>query len=490
MAVRQFKLFINGEYRAGHDGQTLLSTNPANGEVVGEVAQATVEDVDRAVQAAAEAFPAWAGRPGEERGRILARAAEILRRRAAEFAELEMRDVGKTITDTTNIDVPVSVNFLEWYAGATLECTGETIPVGNPNQIDFSLRQPYGVVGLIAPWNFPLVNVILKVGPALAVGNTAVMKPASWTPLSTLLMGEVFAEAGLPPGVLNIVAGIGSVVGEALCAHPKVMKIFFTGSTEVGQRILQVASRNVTDTSMELGGKSANIIFADADWEQALAGATFGILLNNGQNCIAGSRLLVEKKIYDKFVAALATRFKSIRPGDPAKRSSQLGAIVSEQHYRTIMRYIEIGQQEGARLECGGKHPDGQEFAKGWFIEPTLFSHVSNKMRIAQEEIFGPVLVVIPFADEDEAVAIANDTIYGLGNGIFTTDLAKAHRVLRRLESGTVYVNTYNMIYPQSPFPSWKHSGNAVERGLHGLCENTRFKNVIMDISGKPIQWP
>jgi len=488
MSVRRFRLFVNGRYCPGQEGQTVPCTNPANGEVVAEVAVGTAADVDRAVEAADRAFPAWADMSGEQRGRILIRAAEILGRRAKEFAELEMLDVGKTISDTTNIDVPVSVNFLQWYGRAALDNLGETIPIPNPKQFDFSLRQPYGVVGLIAPWNFPLVNAVLKSGPALAVGNTAVMKPASWTPLTTLLIGEVFAEAGLPPGVLNIVNGSGGVVGEAICAHPRVRKIFFTGSTEVGRRILQVASRNVTDTSMELGGKSPNIIFADADWDQAVAGAAFGILLNNGQNCIAGSRLLVEREIHDQFVAALVSKFKSIRIGDPADKSSQLGAIVSESHYRTIMEYVEIGKEE-ARLECGGKHPPGEAFSKGWFIEPTLFSNVSNDMRIAQEEIFGPVLAVIPFAGEDEAVAIANDTIYGLGSGVFTTDLAKAHRVLRRLEAGTVYVNTYNMVYPQAPFPSWKQSGNAVERGLHGLLENTRFKNVIMDVSGQPIDF-
>lgn len=489
LSTKQFKLLIDGEYCAAQNGATAASTNPANGEVVAEVAQASADDVSRAVEAAQRAFPGWSNLPGEQRGAILTRAANLLRERLQEFAELETRDVGKTIRDTTQIDIPVSASFLEWYGGVTLETVGETIPIGNPDQVDFSLRQPYGVVGLISPWNFPLVTAILKIGPALAVGNTAIMKPASWTPLTTMLLGEVFRDAGLPPGVLNILVGSGGTVGEAICAHPLVKKIFFTGSTEVGQRIMCVASENVTDTSVELGGKSPNIIFADADWEQALAGATFGILLNNGQNCISGSRLLVERPIYDKFVAALAERFQSLRVGDPMDEASQLGSIVAEGHYRSIMDYIEIGKQEGATLACGGKQPEGDAFANGWFIEPTLFTDVDNKMRVAQEEIFGPVLVVIPFEGEDEAVEIANDTIYGLGSGVFTTDLARAHRVARRIEAGTVYVNTYNMVYPQSPFPGWKQSGNTVERGIHGLLENTRYKNVIMDISGKPIEW-
>ena len=489
MTIKDAKLFVDGKYCDAKGGATFESINPANGRLIARVAKAGTADVSRAVAAADRAFPGWSAQPGEVRGRILTRAAEILRERLKEFAEWEMRDVGKPISDATNVDVPISAGFLQWYGEVTLEFRAETIPIGNPDQVDFTLRQPYGVVGLISPWNFPLFTAILKIGPALAAGNTAVMKPASWTPLTTLMLGEVFTEAGLPRGVLNIVAGPGSVVGEAICAHPKVQKIFFTGSTEVGQRILKVSSDNVTDPSMELGGKSPNIIFADADWEQAVAGATFGIMFNNGQNCIAGSRLLVEKKIYKKLLSALVQKFRSLKVGDPTKKSTQLGPLVSREHYETVMRYIRIGKEEGATLMCGGKRPRGKEFAKGCYVEPTLFGDVSNDMRIAQEEIFGPVLVAIPFRDEDDAVAIANDTPYGLGSGIFTTDLAKAHRVARRLESGTVYINTYNMVNPQSPFPAWKHSGIGVERGHHGLLEYTRYKNVIMDISGKPIPW-
>ena len=489
MPIEEFQLFINGKYCNAKGGDTFESINPANGRVVARAAKGGRADVDRAVRAAEKAFPQWSARPGPERGKILAAAAEILRRRAKEFAKWETLDVGKPISATTGLDVPVSADWLEWYGSVCLDFRGETIPVANPDQIDFTIRQPYGVVGLIAPWNFPLVNAILKIGPALTVGNTAIMKPASWTPVTTLMLGEVFAEAGLPPGVVNMVAGGGGSVGEAICNHPSVKKIFFTGSTEVGQRILKVTADNVTGTSMELGGKSPNIIFADADWDQAIAGGTFAIMLNSGQNCIAGSRLLVEKKIYRKFTAALTERFKALRVGDPLNKTTQLGPVVTRDHYDTVMEYIRIGKDEGAKVLCGGRHPPGKRFAKGCYIQPTLFGDVSNDMRVAREEIFGPVLVAIPFADEDEAVAIANDTPYGLGSGIFTTDLCKAHRMIRRLESGTVYVNTYNMIYPQSPFPSWKQSGNAVERGHHGLLENTRYKNVIIDISGKSIPW-
>lgn len=487
--MEEFKLFIDGTHRDSENGETFDSVNPATGEPIARIAAGNAEDVERAVASAQEAYPAWAETPGEERGAVLRKAAEILRSRTDEFAKWETLDSGKCIADTKGGDLSIGLTFLEWYASHTMDTEGETIPVGNPGQIDYTVRQPYGVVGLISPWNFPLVTAILKIGPALAVGNAAVMKPASWTPITTLMLGEVFAEAGLPAGALNIISGGGSTVGEALCAHPGIGKIFFTGSTDVGQRILRVAAENVTDTSMELGGKSPNIIFADADTEQALSGATFGLMWNNGQNCISGSRLLVEREIYGTFTTQLAERFKSLRLGDPLDPATQLGPLVSREHYEDVMKYIRIGREEGATLLCGGGRPEGEAFERGVYIEPTLFTDVDNTMRIAREEIFGPVLVVIPFQGEDEAVEIANDTVYGLGSGIFTTNLAKAHRVSRKLQSGTVYINTYNMVNPQSPFPAWKQSGNSVERGLHGLLENTRCKNVIMDISGKPIEW-
>ncbi len=489
MQLKEFRLFIDGRYTDSEGAETFASVNPADGSRIAEISQATPADVDRAVEAARRAFSTWSLMSGEQRGGILRRAADILEKRTDEFAMLESQDTGKTRKDTNAIDVPASVAFLRWYGQASLDFQAETIPIGSPNQIDFTLRQPYGVVGLIAPWNFPLLIAILKIGPALAVGNTAVMLPAKQTSITTLRLGEVFEDAGLPEGVLNIVAGVGEVVGEAIVSHPKVSKIFFTGSTRTGKRIMKVASENLTDVAMELGGKSPNIVFADADWKQALSGATYAILFNNGQNCIAGSRLLVQKCIYSKFVTELTERFRAIRLGDPADRSTQLGPLVSREHYERVMSYIDVGRDEGAGVACGGIHPAGEAFAKGYYVEPTLFTDVHNGMRIAQEEIFGPVLAAIPFEDEEQAVAIANDTPYGLGAGVFTTDVNKAHRMIRALECGTVYVNTYNMVYPQAPFPAWKGSGNCVERGRHGLLENTRYKNVIMDISGESIQW-
>ncbi|NPV45635.1 MAG: aldehyde dehydrogenase [Armatimonadetes bacterium] len=488
--MRDCKLFINGEYCEAASGKTYQSIHTGTGEVVANVAQGGAEDVRRACEAAQAAYEGeWGRMDAPSRGAIIRKAADLIMERLPELAEMETLDVGKPITESSNIDIPVSASYLKWYGEVCLDNLGETIPVPTDSQVDFSLRQPYGVVAGIAPWNFPLFLGILKIGPALAMGNTVVIKPASITPMTTLAMGGIFAEAGLPPGALNVVAGPGAEVGEALCLDKRVQKVFFTGSTEVGRRVIHLCAENITDMSMELGGKSPNLIFADADWEQAVAGAVFGILLNNGQNCIAGSRLLVEESIYDDFVTCVADKFESLRVGLPMEADTQLGSIVSQQQFDTVMGYIEAGVAEGARVVAGGASPDPLPHPNGLYIRPTLLADVDNKMRVAQEEIFGPVLVAIPFKDEDDAIRIANDTPYGLGSGVFTRNGARAQRVLRALQSGTVYVNCYNAVYPTSPFPAWKQSGIGVERGLHGLLENCRYKNVIMDISEQPIGW-
>ncbi|MHB8996877.1 MAG: aldehyde dehydrogenase family protein [Armatimonadota bacterium] len=488
--MKNFKLFINGEYVDAASGATYVSTNPATGEPVATVSQGGAEDVTRACEAAQSAFDGeWGAMDGFSRGKILSRAADLIMENLDTLAELETLDVGKPLTETKNIDIPVSAQYLKWYGEVASDNLGETIPVPAAGQIDFSLRQPYGVVAGIAPWNFPLFLGLLKIGPALAMGNTIVIKPASITPMTTCAIAEIFAEAGLPAGALNVVPGPGGEVGESLCTDPRVQKVFFTGSTEVGRRIMQLCSQNITDISLELGGKSPNLIFGDANWEQAVAGAVFGILLNNGQNCISGSRLLVQRSIYDRFVAAVAEKFASLRIGNPLDPDTQIGSIVSQERHECILSYIATGQAEGARVVTGGKVPDLLPHPNGYYLEPTLFADVDNSMRIAQEEIFGPVLVAIPFEDEADAIRIANDTPYGLGSGVFTTDASRAQRMIRALHSGTVYVNCYNAVYPTSPFPAWKQSGIGVERGLHGLLENCRYKNVIQDISDEPIGW-
>jgi acyl-CoA reductase-like NAD-dependent aldehyde dehydrogenase len=488
--MREFRLFINGEYRDAASGKTYESTHPGTGEVVATVAEGGAEDAIRACEAAQEAFEGdWGRMDGQARGAIITKAADLILERLPELAELETLDVGKPITEASLIDIPASASYLKWYGEVCLDNLGETIPLPTDAQVDFSLRQPYGVVAGIAPWNFPLFLGILKIGPALAMGNSVVIKPATITPMTTLAMGGIFAEAGLPPGALNIISGPGDQVGETLCTDPRVQKVFFTGSTQVGRRIMQLCAEALTDISLELGGKSPNLVFADCDWEQAVAGAVFGILLNNGQNCIAGSRLLVEQSIYDDFVTCVADKFQSLRVGLPTDPATQLGAIVSQEQFDRVMGYIQIGQEEGARVVAGGKSPDPLPHPGGLYIEPTLFADATNDMRIAREEIFGPVLVAIPFKDEADAIRLANDTPYGLGSGVFTRNGSRAQRVVRALHAGTVYVNCYNAVYPTSPFPAWKQSGIGVERGRHGLLENCRYKNVIMDISEAPIPW-
>ncbi len=486
--MRDIKLFIDGEYCDAADGASYESINPASGDVVASVAEGGGEDVCRACVAAQEAFEGeWGAMTSDERSAILAKAADLIEERADEFAELETLDVGKPISESSAVDVPAAAGYLRWYASVTDAGVGETIDIPNPGQIDFSLWEPYGVVGGIAPWNFPLFLGMLKIGPALATGNSIVFKPASITPQSSSVVCECFAEAGLPPGALNVITGPGRVVGEALVTDPRVGMVSFTGSTEVGRRIIELSAQNITNTSMELGGKSPVVVFEDADFDQAVSGAVFGLLLNNGQNCIAGTRLLVQRGLYDELCAAVAEKLDSLVVGDPMDPDTQLGAIVSEAQFEKVTGYIRWGEEAGATVAAGGDVPDDPALQDGWFVRPTLLTDCTNDMSVSCEEVFGPVLVAIPFEDEAEAVEIANDTPYGLGSGVFTTDADRARRMASALKSGTVYVNTYNQVYPQSPFPGWKQSGTGVERGMQGLYTYMRYKNVIQDISGEPI---
>ncbi len=488
--MREIRLFIDGEFRDAADGATYQSINPATREAIATVAQGGAEDVRLACEAAQRAYEGeWGAMTSAERSAILARAADNIEARAEEFAQLEMLDVGKPITEARAVDAPAAVNYLRWYASVTDAAVGETIAIPTPDQVDFSLWEPFGVVGGIAPWNFPLFLGMLKIGPALACGNAIVFKPASITPMSSSVVCECFADAGLPAGALNVIPGPGRVVGEALVTDPRVQMVSFTGSTEVGRRIIELSARNITNVSMELGGKSPNIIFEDADFDQAVAGAVFGLLLNNGQNCIAGTRLLVQRSVYDEICAAVAEKLDALIVGDPAKPETQLGAIVSEEQFEKVTGYIRWGEEAGATIAAGGTVPDDPELPGGWFVRPTLLTGATNAMSVSCEEVFGPVLVAIPFEDEAEAVAIANDTPYGLGSGVFTTNADRARRMVRALQSGTVYVNTYNQVFPQSPFPGWKQSGTGVERGMRGLFTYMRYKNVIQDISGAPIGW-
>ncbi|MBD3293186.1 MAG: aldehyde dehydrogenase family protein [Armatimonadia bacterium] len=488
--MREIKLFIDGEFCDSESGATYESINPANGQAVATVAEGGAEDVRRACVAAQQAFEGdWGAMTCAERSAVLAKTADLIEDRADEFARMETLDVGKPITESTAIDVPAAAGYLRWYASVTDTGVGETIDIPNPGQVDFSLWEPYGVVGGIAPWNFPLFLAMLKIGPALATGNSIVIKPASITPQSTSVVCECFTEAGLPAGALNVITGPGRVVGEAIVTDPRVGMVSFTGSTEVGRRIIEMSAQNITNTSMELGGKSPVVIFEDADFDQAVAGAVFGLLLNNGQNCIAGTRLLVQKGLYEDLCAAIAEKLDALIVGDPMDPETQLGAIVSEEQFERVTGYIRWGEEAGATVAAGGNIPDDPDLQDGWFVRPTLLTDCTNDMSVSCDEVFGPVLVAIPFEDEAQAIAIANDTPYGLGSGVFTGSADRARRMVSALKSGTVYVNTYNQVYPQSPFPGWKQSGTGVERGVQGLYSYMRYKNVIQDISGEPIGW-
>ena len=396
-----------------------------------------------------------------------------------ELAQLEARDTGKPIANARLIDVPRTADTFFYFSGWATKLTGETNNV-SPSFFTYTLREPLGVVGAIIPWNFPMIMVGWKAAPALAAGNCVVLKPAAETPLSAIRIGELALEAGLPPGVFNVIPGRGSVAGEALVKHPMVDKISFTGSTEVGQHIMRTAADTVKKLTLELGGKSPNIVFADADLDAALRGAMNGIFYGKGEVCAAGSRLLVEQSIHDEFVARLADAAKKRVPGDPLHPKTRLGSLVNEKQMKSVLGYIESGKAEGARVVAGGERQtvDG----KGYFVQATVLAGVRNEMKVAQEEIFGPVLAVIPFTDVDDAVRQANDVFYGLASGVWTQDVKKAHTVARRLQAGTVYVNTYNYFDPAMPFGGYKGSGFGRDLGAACLSEYTQLKSVWLNL--------
>ena len=467
-------LLIGGEWRAAAARYCL--TNPATEEPLAEVAEAGEAEVDAAVRAARACLDSkeWRELPARRRGLLLSRLADLMEQRSKELAEVETKNNGKPLFES-KIDVAMAIETFRYYAGWADKLTGDTLPV-NGNFFTYTLREPAGVVAAIVPWNFPLNLATWKVAPALAAGCTVVLKPAHETPLTALLLGELALEVGLPPGALNVVPGPGATTGAALVHHPLVDKIAFTGSTEVGQWIMREAAGTLKRVSLELGGKSPNIIFADADLGAAVRGAQTGIFYGKGEVCAAGSRLLVEQAVHDQVVEQLAERAKKLTPGDPFDKNTRLGAIVSRRQQDKVLSYIAAGEQEGARLVAGGKA--AKVNGKGYYVEATVFDGTRPGMKIVDEEIFGPVLSVLTFENEAQGVELANRSLYGLAAGIWTRDIQKAHRVARAVKAGTVWVNTYNFYDPAAPFGGYKFSGFGRDLGREALDNYTELKTV------------
>jgi len=479
------KLFIGGRWVESAGGRTFATRDPATGEVLAKVAEANAEDVDRAVAAARKSFDrgTWRELPPAERAKVLWKIGDMIEERATELAQLETLDNGMPINDALLFHAPLAAATFRYYAGWVTKLDGATQQVSFPGQyLSYTLREPVGVVGQIIPWNFPLLMAAWKLAPALACGNSVVLKPSEETPLSALRLAELLQEAEVPDGVVNVIPGFGEVAGARLAAHPDVDKIAFTGSTDVGKLVAKAsADSNLKRVSLELGGKSPNIVFADADLIKAASGAFLGIFFNQGQVCSAGSRLFVQEKVYDQTLDELLKTIADTRIGPGIDPVNQMGPLVSKTQMERVLGYIRTGTQEGARLMVGGDRPQGLE--GGYFVKPTVFADVDGKMRIAREEIFGPVVAAIPFSDEEDLIAKANSTIYGLVAGVWTRDVARAHRVAHALRAGTVYVNCYHVVDAVTPWGGYKQSGWGRELGPYALDLYTEIKNVIVDIA-------
>jgi len=480
----QSKLFINGQFVDAKSGGTFTTSNPATEVDLAEVSSAGSEDVDAAVEAARrEMQPGsdWQKMKPRDRAKVMWKLADILSARAAEIGRIETLDNGKPIFESQYVDTPAAAECLYYFAGWSGKVTGDTIPIQD-NAFAYTLREPVGVVGAITPWNFPLMLAVWKIAPALACGNTVVIKPASNTALSLLKFAEYAREAGLPPGVLNVIPGNGATVGNAMVDHPGIDAIAFTGSTAVGKQIMARAANTLKKVSLELGGKSPNIVFADADLEAAARGALNAIFYGKGEVCAAGSRLLVEDSVHDELMSRLTERANKMVAADPMHPKTRLGAIASKGQFETVMKYIETGKSEGAKLIAGGERADIGT-GKGFFVKPTIFDDVQPDMKIAQEEIFGPVLATIRFSDFDDAIAKGNATVYGLAAAVWTRDINKAHKVARAIKAGTVWVNAYNLYDPALPFGGFKESGFGRDQGRDALEKYTQTKSVWVNLA-------
>ncbi len=469
------KMYINGEFVESTSGRTFPTPNPATGEVLAEVYEADKEDIDKAVKAARQAFDKgeWSKMSAASRSRLMYKLADLMEENKEELAQLETLDNGKPINETTNADIPLAIEHMRYYAGWSTKIVGQTIPVSG-KYFNYTKHEAVGVVGQIIPWNFPLLMAMWKLGAALATGCTVVLKPAEQTPLSALYLAELIDKAGFPPGVVNIVPGFGETAGQALVDHPQVDKIAFTGSTDVGKSIMASAAGTLKRVTLELGGKSPNIIMPDADLTKAVPGALNGVMFNQGQVCCAGSRVYIQKKQYDNVVADMASHAKKIKQGAGLDPSTQMGPLVSSVQQKRVLNYIESGLSEGAEVVVGG----GKPTEDGFFVSPTIFSAVNEEMTIAREEIFGPVIAAMPYDDLDELIERANHSEYGLAAGVWTENLSTAHYIADKLRAGTVWVNCYNTFDAASPFGGYKQSGIGREMGSYALNNYTEVKSV------------
>ena len=479
----QSKLFIGGAFVDASERATIATFNPHDNSVLAEVAEARREDIDRAVVAARTALPAWSAMAAADRGCLLLKLADRIEAELDELARLETLDTGHPIRDTRGLDVPRTAATFRYFGGMADKYQGSVVPV-EAGFLNYVQRVPVGVVGQIVPWNFPLMFTSWKMGPALAAGNTVVLKPAELTPLSALRIGELMAEIGIPPGVVNIVPGYGAIAGQYLAEHPGVDKIAFTGSTATGRKVVGASAGNLKRVQLELGGKGANIVFEDADIPAAIGGSAFAIFHNQGQACIAGSRLLLQECIADAFLDGFLKLARSIRLGNPLDPKTEMGPLTSRQHQERVLIYCQVAHQEGGEILAGGKAPDRPELKDGCYVEPTVV-RAQPRDRVCQEEVFGPFVSVTTFKTDDEAIAIANSTTYGLGGGLWTRDLQRAHRMAQHMRAGMVWINCYKRVNPGSPFGGVGSSGYGREMGFEAMHDYTDAKSVWVNVDAR-----